>query len=308
MIRQVAIVFALLILTGCGGPDVKRTHTLATPIATRMDVEVRLLQHKIIVSHAVSTAATAAALQEASSPNVAAGGFAAGAAAGLIGALVDGAINAHREHVAEEMAAPIQQRTSSLDIDQIIYRSFDSLDKSQFASDMEIERLSSSTGEDEKPQQITTGDNILVLVPSYSISYDEKNFVYSLLAKLVDRTKDTNGKLKTTTRYSQVFEFILPATMTPGGAAWGSLSPDQWQDILTNAATQTVAMLNYDIHAMPSNDEPEMAYDKFAVLVDTTRGDRSWVRTQFALLDVPTAQIHPDTGWGSESSAKPAAR
>ena len=308
MIRQVVIVFALLILTGCGGLDVKRTQTLATPIATRMDVEVRLIQHKIVVSHAVSASATTAALQEASSPNVAAGGFAAGAAVGLIGALVDGAINAHREHVAEQIAAPIQQRTSSLDIDKIIFRSFDGIDKSQFAADMEIERLSSSTDEDERSQQITTGDNILVLVPSYCISYDEKNLVYSLSAKLVDRTKDAHGNLKTTTRYSQVFEFILPETMTPGGAAWGSLSPDQWQDILTNAATQTVAMLNYDIHAMPSNDEPEMAYDIFKVLVDTTRGDRSWVRTQFALLDVPTAQIHPDTGWGSESNAKPAVR
>ena len=308
MIRQVVIAFALLILTGCGGLDVKRTQTLATPIATRMDVEVRLMQHKIVVSHAVSASATTAALQEASSPNVAAGGFAAGAAVGLIGALVDGAINAHREHVAEQIAAPIQQRTSSLDIDKIIYRSFDGIDKSQFAADMKIERLSSSTDEDKRSQQITTGDNILVLVPSYCISYDEKNFVYSLSAKLVDRTKDAHGKLTTNTRYSQVFEFVLPATMTPGGAAWGSLSPDQWQGILTNAATQTVAMLNYDIHAMPSNDEPEMAYDIFKVLVDTTRGDRSWVRTQFALLDVPTAQVHPDTGWGSESNAKPVAR
>ncbi|MBO9664115.1 hypothetical protein [Dokdonella sp.] len=281
----------VLLVAGCAsGPHVQRER-LALPLASNVDAEVRLTQHRIEVSHGNSTVGTAAGLQMASSPGVAAGGFAAGAAAGLIGALVDAAVDAHRQSVAEEASKPLRAATQSLDIDTLIRRSFDGLDENLIAANIAVEVLDRSEAEDEKHKRLKAGTNILVLVPSYSVSYDGETFTYSLFARIVDRTSGSNGRLKTTARYTQVVSYVLQARDLPGGSRFQQLSAEDWQRILTEATTEAVAMLNYDLGAQPSNTLPKRDYGRMPVLLDQERGGRAWVRTSFALMSVPASSL-----------------
>ena len=291
MNRNFALVVVLGVAGCATGPHVQRAQHLAVPIANSIDAEIRLTQHQMIVSHFHSMAGGAAGLQAAASPNVAAGGFGAGAAAGLIGALVDVAIDAHRNSVAEETAKPLREHMQGLNVDELVYQSLDGLDKQRFAQQINAQHLNQSEADDEKQNQLKAGSNILVLVPSYSISYDGTTFTYVLTAKLVDRTQSATGRISSVTRYQQVFEYVLPQSDLPNGVSWDRLSADQWKVILTQGAAETVAMLNYDITAQPSDTQPKFDYGRMRVLLDQNKGERSWVRTNFALLSVASASL-----------------
>ena len=71
------------------------------------------------------------------------------------------------------------------------------------------------------------------------------------------------------------------------------ISAEQWKTILTQASTETVAMLNYDIAATPNTSSPKMRYGHVPVSLDQTKGDRSWVRTHFGLISVSSAVLTP---------------
>lgn len=276
------------------GPHVQRSQVPALPLAEHLDVEVRLTQHQIKVSYVESQAGAAAGLQmAATSPTVAAGGFAGGAAAGLIGALIDSAVTAHRSSVAQEMEKPIQAHTRELSIDDLVQQSFDGLDRKRFAEQIAFERLDKT--EDEDSKHLKPGSNILVLSPHYSVSYEGTFFSYVLEAKLVDRTQDAKGRIKTTVRYRQMVEYVLPQDQVPGGVRWGDLSAEQWKAILESATAETIAMLNHDIGASPSDTQPKKLYEKQIVLLDEDKGARSWVRTNFSLLSVPSARLKDKT-------------
>lgn len=290
MTRKFSLAFCLM-LAGCAvSPHVQRAR-LALPLAQSMNVEVRLTQHQISVSHMNSTAGAAAGVQMAGSPAVAAGGFAAGAGAGLIGALVDVAINAHRSNVAEEAEKPLREHMGSTDVDALVYRSIDGLEKKLFAENISVEHIDRAEADDEKQGRLNAGTSVLVLVPSYSVSYDGKTFTYVLAAKLVDRTQGANGKIDSSTRYQQVFQYVVAENDIPDGVHLNQLSSDQWAAIFTQASTETVAMLNYDVNAQPSDAQPKMDYGRFVVLLDQDKGSRSWVRTNFSLLSVPSSSL-----------------
>lgn len=282
----------MLALAGCAsGPSVQRER-LALPLAPNVAAEVRLTQHRIEVAHGNSTVGTAAGLQMASSPGIAAGGFAAGAAAGLIGALVDAAVDAHRRSVAEEASKPLRAATQPLDIDALILQSFDGLDEKLIAADIAVEVLDRSEAEDERQKRLKAGTNILVLVPSYSVSYEGDTFTYSLFAKIVDRTPGSNGRLKTAVRYTQVISYVLRQGDLPGDGRFGQLPAEEWRRILTEATAEAVAMLNYDLNAQPSDALPKRKYERMPVLLDQERGTRAWVRTRFALMSVPASSLN----------------
>jgi len=256
-----------------------------------MDAEVRLTQHQIFVSHVNSTAGGAAGLQAAASPSVAAGGFAAGAAAGLIGALVDAAIDAHRNGVAEDAAKPMREHMAALNVDDLIYQSMNGLDKHVFADNIAVSRPTQSEDEDKKQRQLKAGSNILVLAPSYSVSYDGKTFTYVLAAKLVNRGINQNGFVVSTPRYQQLFQYILAEDNLPNGAHWDTLTGEQWQAILAQASAETVAMLNYDIATTPNVSAQKMTYGLVPFSLDQTKGDRSWVRPHFGVLSVVSTSL-----------------
>lgn len=282
----------LVLLSACAsGPHVQRSAPLALPLAQHVDVEVRLTQHQIEVSYQPSTQGAAAGIQMASSPSVAAGGFAAGAAAGLIGSLIDTAVTAHRSSVAKEQQRPIQERTSGLSIDDLIQRSLEGLDRQRIAADIALVRLDRTERDDAEAKALTAGSNILVLTPRYSVSYDGTFFSYALEASLVDRTPDAKGRLDSKVRYRQIFEYVLPQELAPGGVRWGELGAEQWTQLLEAATAETVTMLNYDIGANPSDALPRRRYFAQTVLLDQERGERSWVRNGFALISVPTARL-----------------
>ena len=291
MIRELLLV-TFLALTGCAAGPAQRAQFTSFPIAQTMDAEVRLTQHQMQVSHANSTAGGAAGLQLATSPGVAAGGFATGAAAGLIGALVDVAIDAHRSSVAEDAAKPMREHMQGFDADEVIYASAESLDRRLFAEHLAVQRLEHSEDEDKNARTLQAGSSILVLAPSYSVSYDGKTFTYVLAAKLVDRGANRNGIVVSTPRYQRMLEYILAQDALPDGAQWSALDADQWRAILSEAANETVAMLNYDISANPGEAPRKAAYGHLPVSVDQTRGDRSWVRTRPGiLLSVSSASL-----------------
>ncbi|HEY0231923.1 MAG TPA: hypothetical protein VGC55_11780 [Dokdonella sp.] len=280
-------------LAGCAsGPHVQRA-PLALPLAESMTVEVRLTQHEIFVSHDVSNAGSAAGLQAASSPGVAAGGFRAGAAAGLIGALVDAAVNAHRSSVAEEAARPLHEHMSGIDIDALVYQSVDALSPASFAHALRVEHLDKAEADDEKEGRLEPGGPVLVLAPAYSVSYDGKSFVYVLKATVVDRVRGAGGKLTSSTRYHQLFEYVADDSDIAGGVSPAQLSADQWKALLEQASGETVAMLNYDIGSQPGDGLPQREYGRMRVLLDQDKGSRSWVRTNFSLLSVASASLKP---------------
>lgn len=288
MIRTIALL-CVFALAGCAtSPQFHRTQ-LALPIANHLDVEVRLTQHQIGVARGNSTAGGAAGLQAAGSPSVASGGFAAGAAAGLIGALVDVAIDAHRNNVADEAEKPLRARMTGLNVDELIYQSIDGLDKARFAQTIQTTHLDRAESDDEKQNQLSLGNNILILVPSYAVSYDQTTFTYALTAKLVDRNKSTNGKVVSVPRYQQVFQYAVKEGELPAGAHWNTLSADQWQTLLAQATTETVEMLNYDIGAQPSEAAAQTTYGPMRVWFEQTKGDRSWLRTFFGFMSVSSA-------------------
>lgn len=284
--------FLFLLLSACAsGPRVQRSEPLALPLAQHVDVEVRLTQHQIEVSYQPSVQGAAAGIQMAGSPAVAAGGFAAGAAAGLIGSLIDTAVTVHRSNVAKEQQRPIQERTSGLSIDELIHRSLEGLDRERIAGDIALVRLDRAERDDAKAKTLTVGSNILVLTPRYSVSYDGSFFSYALDVTLVDRAQNAKGRLDSKVRYWQIFEYVLPQEDAPGGTGWGELGAEQWTQVLEAAAAETVTMLNYDIGANPSDALPRRRYHDQTVLLDQERGERSWVRNDFALLSVPTARL-----------------
>jgi hypothetical protein len=289
MFRRYAIAMSFA-LAGCAnGPHVQRA-PLALPLAESMTVEVRLTQHEIFVSHDVSNAGSAAGLQAASSPSVAAGGFRAGAAAGLIGALVDAAVNAHRSSVAEEAAKPLHDHMSGVDVDALVYRSMDALSTASFAHALRVEQLDKAEADDEKEGRLEPGGPVLVLAPAYSVSYDGKSFTYVLSAKVVDRVR-AGEKLTTSTRYHQIFEYVADESDIAGGVLPAQLSADQWKALLEQASSETVAMLNYDIGSQPGDGLPQREYGRMRVLLDQEKGGRSWVRTNFSLLSVASSAL-----------------
>lgn len=281
----------ILTLGGCATTSSVQRASLSFPIASSMDAEVRLTQHQILVSHANSTAGGAAGLQVAASPSMAGAGFAGGAAAGLIGALVDAAIDAHRNSVAEDAAKPMREHMTGLNVDDLIYQSADGLDKHLFAENIALVRIAHSEDEDRQQRQLKAGSNILVLAPSYSVSYDGKTFTYVLAAKVVDRSMNQNGFIASTPRYQQVFQYVLAQENLPDGGQWGTLSAEQWKTLLEQASTETVAMLNYDISATPSSSLEKMTYGRLPVSLDQTKGDRSWVRSHFGMLSVRSTSL-----------------
>jgi hypothetical protein len=283
----------LLALSGCATTShYQRPAHFSLPLAQTMEAEVRLTQHEMMVSHANSTVAGAAGLQVAASPSLAGAGFGAGAAVGLIGALVDVAIDAHRNGVAEDAVKPMREHLQGLDIDDLIAHSTDGLDKHLFAETITAQRLTTSEDEDGKQRRLKEGANILVLTPSYSVSYDGKTFTYVLFARVVDRGMTPNGFIASTPRYQQVFQYILAQDNLPNGAQWGTLSAEQWKTILSDAANETVAMLNYDITTTPNAARAHMTYGRMPVALDQTKGERSWVRTNFGvLLSVSSASL-----------------
>ena len=187
------ILAGFCLLAGCASNGPMRPQNLSFPIAGDMSVEVRLMQHDVYVSHTPSTAGSAAGLQMASSPNVTGGSFAAGAAAGLIGALVDAAIDAHRQSVANDAVKPMREHTKGIDMDALVCQSMDRLDKNLFAPSIQVDRMSRPEDVDVSTHQLKERANVLVLVPAYSVSYDGQTFTYALSAKLVDRVGNSNG-------------------------------------------------------------------------------------------------------------------
>jgi hypothetical protein len=291
MIRTL-VLLCVFALAGCATSPQFHRAPLALPIANQLDVEVRLTQHQIDVAHGNSTAGTAAGLQAAGSPSVAAGGFAAGAAAGLIGALVDVAINAHRKGVADETEKPLREHMDGLNVDELIYQSVDGLDKARFAQTIQAAHLDRAELDDEKQNQLSLGNNILVLVPSYAVSYNQTMFTYELAAKLVDRNKSTDGKLVSSARYHEVFQYIVKEGELPAGAHWNTLSADQWRTLISQAAAETVEMLNYDIGALPSEAAAQSTYGPMRVWFEQSKGDRCWLRTFYGFMSVSTASYN----------------
>lgn len=285
--------FVLLLLTACAsGPRVQRTERLAVPLAEQVDVELRLTQRQIRVAYDVSNAGGAAAMQVAATPGgVAGGSFAGGAAAGLIGALIDTAVTAHRGNVAKERERPIHANTADLPIDEMIQRSFDALDRKQFAENLVLKKLDHAEADDASAKRLEPGSNILVLDPTYSVSYDDSFFAYVLNVRLVDRTKDAKGRITSKERYRQSIQYVLPQSGSPGGVRWSDLTSAQWRQVLETATGETVAMLNYDIGAYPSEAQPQRRYGNMIVLLDQERGERAWVRTGWSLLSVPVSQL-----------------
>ncbi len=286
----------LLALAGCASsPQHNRPDHFAFPMAQAMDVEVRLTQHEIVVSHANSTAGGAAGLQAAASPSMAGAGFAGGATVGLIGALVDVAIDAHRNSVAEDAAKPMREHMDGVNADDLICQSVDGLDRHLFAGTMTTQRIDRSEDDDKNQHKLQQAANILVLEPSYSVSYDGKTFTYVLMARIVDRGMTPNGFVVSTARYKQMFQYVIAQDDLPGGAQWGTLSAEQWSSILNAAVSETIAMLNYDIAATPTV-HARVNYGRMPVYLDENKGDRSWIRTDFGvLLSVSSSSLNAKT-------------
>ena len=252
-----------------------------------MDAEVRLTQHEIIVATVNSTAGTAASMQVASSGYLG-GSFAAGAAVGIVGALVDAAIEAHHKSVAEEAVKPIRDHTAGLDLDALIVQSTDSLDRHLFADEITVQRMPVTEDADTQQRALKQGSNILVLSPSYWVSYDGSTFTYTLNARIVDRATNMNGFVVSTPRYQQTFQYAADGTQ------WAALTQEQWKSLLDEAARETVAMLNYDVTISPRHDGAKVRYGNMQVSIDQTKGERSWVRTPFGvLLSVSSTALSP---------------
>ncbi|HEY0180592.1 MAG TPA: hypothetical protein VGC30_13320 [Dokdonella sp.] len=283
---------ALLALATClaacaAGPQVQRE---APPLpVTTLRVEVRLTQHQIEVSRTNSTVGAAAGVQMAGSPQVAAGGFAAGAAAGLIGSLIDVAIDAHRGSVAEHAAAPMREHAREVGIDALIATAVDGLDRHRFAETVDVVHVDRSEADDEKQGRFEPGTNVLVLVPSYAVNYDGDTFTYMLDARLVDRTRGKRGRVETKTRYHETFSYVVTASEL--GTPFAELTAERWSALFKAAAAETVEMLGYDVSARPSDAQPRRSYRALPVVLDQERGERSWVRSHAALLSVSSASL-----------------
>ena len=291
-LRNLAVAIILAALCGCATNSAVQPAHLSFPIvASNIDAEVRLTQHQMLVSHLNSTAGGAAGLQMAASPSVAAGGFAAGAAVGLIGALVDVAIDAHRNGVAEDAAKPMREHMTDFSVDDMIYSSMDGLDKTVFGENVALTHVPRAEDDDTQHRQLKAGSNILVLAPRYSVSYDGETFTYVLQARLVDRAMNQNGFVVSTPRYQQVFQYVIAQDSLPDGAKWATLSSEQWKAIFAQASTEAVAMLNYDIGAPRSATSQKVVYGKLHVTLDRTNGERSWLRTNFGLLSVMSTSL-----------------
>jgi len=276
------------VLSGCAvSPHVERPR-LPRPVAETMSVEIRLVQHEMIVSHGTSSAGSAAGVQLAGSPAVAGGGFAAGAAAGLIGALIDVAIDAHRSSVADEAARPLREHMQGVDADALAVSSLDGLDHEVLAREFGVERIDRSEADDEKDSRLREGRDILVLTPSYFVSYDGATFTYVLNARLVDRVAGKNGRIVTTQRYRQAFQYLLTGQSQD---AFARMDAGQWTALLAAASKETVEMLNYDVSTQPSDAQPKRKFGPLTVLVDQPHGERTWVRTAQSMLSVPTASL-----------------
>jgi hypothetical protein len=290
MIRK-CIPTLVLMLAGCAsGPQPQRLQQLTLPIAEPVQLEWRLTQHEIYVSHLPSNNVGSSAMNAAFPAGAAGGSFAGGAAVGLVGALIDVAVDAHRSSVAEETAKPLRATMVGINIDGLLLQSIDGLDRKRIAPAIRLEQLGKSEAEDEKNKQLNAGNNILVLSPSYSLSYDGTLFTYVLAAKLVDRTAQ-GGKLTSVARYQQIFQYVLTQDGTPDQAHWDRLSADQWKAILGQASTEAVAMLNYDINARPAETKSNLRYGSLPVTLEQSSGERSWVRTDFSLLSVPATSL-----------------
>jgi hypothetical protein len=291
MIRQCTVV-AFLTLAGCvTGPQPQRLQQLASPVAAQVHVEWRLTQHEIYVSHLPSNNIGTSLVNTAIPAGLGGGTFAGGAAIGAVGALIDLAVDAHRRGVAEDNAKPLRANMAGIDVDGLLLQSVAGLDRKLIASTIELEQLGKSEAEDERNGQLQAGSNILVLSPSYSLSYDGVLFTYVLAAKLVDRTSNVNGKLTSVARYRQIFQYVLSQDGTADKIHWEHLSADQWKAILTQASTETVAMLNYDVNVRPSESKSNLRYGALPVTREQSSGERSWVRTSFSLLSVPEASL-----------------
>lgn len=291
-----ASLLALLALTACSYPSVVRKNPPALPLGSDICVELRLPQKEVFVMHPNSTAGGAAGMQAAGSPAVASGGFAAGAAAGLFGALIDAGINLHRQHVAEDLAKPIQAATNKVDFNALIEGSLAGLDKQNFAAELRIERLGTTESEDQDTGHLRSGESILVLAPSYFVSYDEKHFVYALDARVVSRTVGAEGRTKTTERYHQNIQYLMPRSEITAGEHWDSLTPEQWRGMFEAAASEMIAMLNYDIAARPSDTTPLVTYGSPQRLhLEKQIGTRAWLRSPWMLVSVPSAGTTPSS-------------
>lgn len=296
---------ASFVLAGCSGPSVVRKEIPALPFSnTALPVELRISQRQIYVKHDPSTAGSQAGnqagMQAAMNPQITHGSFGGGAAAGLIGALIgaaiDAGVNAHRSSVAEELTKPLQANTDSIDFNAMIEASLGSLDRQEFASEYSVVRLDTPLAEDEKAGRLNTGKPILVLVPSYYVSYDQTEFVYQLAAAVVDRDRSEKGTITTTQRYGQLFLYSLPLAEFHGVQRWSELSADQWKNAMKSATDEIVQMLNYDVAARPSDSSQIVKEDgPLKWHLDKENGDRTWLRTPFALRSIPRVAAKIET-------------
>lgn len=292
------VVAAGAVLSGCVAPSVVRQEPPTLPVAGKLQVELRLKQKSPYVNHDPSNtgilAGNQAGLQAAMNPAITHGTFAGGAAAGLIGALVgtaiDAAVNAHRSTVAEELGAPILAATASIEFNAMVESSLGKLDRQKFAQDIQVSLLATSVDEDEKARRLAPGE-VLVIVPTYFVTYDESSFVYQIDATLVERHEDARAHLNSNVRYREIFRYAVPRSEFGGAAHWGVVPAERWQHMFEEACAEAIAMLNFDIAARPSDATATVKHGALSVHVERDNGARVWLRSPHMLESVPRAAV-----------------
>ncbi len=279
--RLGVVLVVVSLLTGCATGPYGPLKNPKFPLANQMDAEVRIPQHEIY-----------ARFQNANAG--AAGG-------GLIGALVAGAIDSHHSKGAEAAVVPVRDILVNINTNDIIKHSIDTgLDRHRLSENLKLQYYSTTVLDDEKNKAIKPGQNILVLQPEYFLAKDFHLFCYQLHVAWLDRKLDASGKVTQEYHYQDTLEFDQPLPKDEDtsdwealGKKWAQLTPAEWTDLLTLAASETVAMLNFDLDAKPVDDRETYAgpLGNMKVNVERTLPSRSWVRWSNVLFSVPNSAL-----------------
>lgn len=256
---------------------------LPRPLAQQMDVELRVPTEEIGVAVAQGDA-------------MAAGG-------GLIGVLVQSAVDGVRARGAEQRVAEIRNQLVGNDYREVSREAVEThLDRSLVAPDLAVTLSTQSVEQELAAGELADRRNVMVLEHTY---YFDEHFSFvqvQLGASLGDRRIDRNRVREENMRFYNRYYYTVPLADLDNipkredrVAAWATGGPEVIDAAIRDGMRETIQMLNYDLAAAPEQAGTERTPARRAeipvqVLEVKRDGDRMWGRERYSpfLHSLPT--------------------
>lgn len=273
--KSVAVLASVLLVAS--GLAIAKDKRPPQPFAPRMKVEIRLADATL----QADSSGFARAIAQSDTPTV---GLAADASARAIG----GVYADESATKATSIALPLDKKLADYPFARIVEeRLRRDVDWSLLTPDARFVVL------DAKPASTPVPDDgveetVLVVVPSYGVSVDNKSLYVKLVSAVVVRTQDRKGRVyekpKLVRGYSWIYQLdpVKGAKVEDYARRWNAVDRDRLVGMLDQGVERTLALMNYDNSPAGRAEDERTNHDiSSAPAPEGARIEQAWVGSIF---------------------------